>query len=55
MLHIKQLNSHKTRFPRFEKILAIQPVAEVYDESNERQLCSEIGSFEVVKLSPPEG
>ena len=37
MLHMKQLNSKKTRFPRFDKILA-----EVYGEGNERQLCWEI-------------
>ena len=43
MLHIKQLNSKKTRFPRFDKILVIQPTAEVYGEGNERQLCKEIG------------
>ena len=35
----KQLNTKKTRFPRFDKILVIQPIAEVYGESNERQLC----------------
>ena len=39
MLHIKQLNSEKTRFPRFNKILVIQPITDVYGESNERQLC----------------
>ena len=39
MLHIKHLNSKKTRFPRFDKILVIQPIAEVYGEGNERQLC----------------
>ena len=38
MLHMKQLNSKKTRFPRFDKILVIQPIAEVYGEGNERQL-----------------
>ena len=42
MLHMKQLNSKKTRFPRFDKILVIQPIAEVYGEGNERQLCLEI-------------
>ena len=42
MLHMKQLNSKKTRFPRFDKILVIQPIAEVYGEGNERQLCWEI-------------
>ena len=42
MLHMKQLNSKKTRFPRFDKILVIQPIAEMYGESNERQLCWEI-------------
>ena len=39
MLHMKQLNSKKTRFPRFDKILVIQPIAEMYGEGNERQLC----------------
>ena len=39
MLHIKQLNSKKTRLPRFDKILVIYPIPEVYGESNERQLC----------------
>ena len=39
MLHMKQLNSKKTRFPRFDKIFVIQPIAEVYGEGNERQLC----------------
>ena len=39
---MKQLSSNKTRFPRFDKILIIYPVAEVYGESNEQQLCSEI-------------
>ena len=34
----KKLNSKKTRFPRFDKILVIQPI-EVYGEGNERQLC----------------
>ena len=43
MLLTKKLNSNKTRFPRFDKILVIQPVAEMYGESNERQLCSDIG------------
>ena len=42
MLHMKQLNSNKTCFPRFDKILLIQPIAEVYGESKERQLCLEI-------------
>ena len=37
MLHLKQLNSKKTSFHRFDKILVIQPVAGVYGESNERQ------------------
>ena len=36
---MKQLNSKKTRFPRFDKIFVIQPTAEVYGEGNERQLC----------------
>ena len=35
---MKQLNSNKAYFPWFDKILV-----EVYGESNERQLCSEIG------------
>ena len=39
MLHIKQLNSKKTSFPRFDKNLVIQPIADVYAEGNERQLC----------------
>ena len=39
---MKQLNSKKTRFPWFDKILVIQPIADVYGEGNERQLCSEI-------------
>ena len=39
MLHLKQLNRKKTRFPGFDKILVIQPIAEVYGEGNERQLC----------------
>ena len=39
MLHMKQLNSKKTRFPPFDKILVIQPIVEVYGEGNERQLC----------------
>ena len=43
---MKQLNSKKTRFPRFDKILVIQPIAEVYGEGNERQLCEEIGASE---------
>ena len=38
---MKQLNSNKTRFTWFYKILVIYPIAEVYGESNERQLCSE--------------
>ena len=36
---MKQLNSKKTRFPWFDKSLVIQPIAEVYGEGNERQLC----------------
>ena len=57
---MKQLNSEKTRFPRFDKILVIQPIAEVYGEGNERQLCWEIAvSIEseigrVVSLSKTE-
>ena len=39
MLNIKQKNIKKARFPRFDKILVIQPIAEVYGEGNERQLC----------------
>ena len=39
---MKQLNSKKIRFPRFDKILVIQPIAEVYSEDNEQQLCLEI-------------
>ena len=39
MLHVKLWNNIKTRFPRFDKILVIQPVAEVCGESDERQLC----------------
>ena len=42
MLYMKQLNSNKTHFPRFDKILVIQPIAEVCGESKERQLCLEI-------------
>ena len=36
---MKQLNSKKTSFPRFDKILVIQSIAEVYGEGNVRQLC----------------
>ena len=39
---MKQFNSKKNHLPRFDKILVIQPIAEVYGESNELQLCSEI-------------
>ena len=39
MLHMKRLHSNKTRFPRFDKILVNQPMAEVYGKGNERQLC----------------
>ena len=35
---MKQLNSKKTRFTRFDKILVIQSIAEVYGEGNERQI-----------------
>ena len=42
VLHMKHLNSKKTCFLRFDKILVIQPIAEVYGEGNERQLCEEI-------------
>ena len=57
---MKQLHSKKTRFPRFDKILVIQPIAEVYGDGNERQLCLEIAvSMEseilrVVSLSTTE-
>ena len=45
MLHMKQLNSEKKkRFPRFDKILVIQPITEVYGKGNERQFCLEIGA-----------
>ena len=44
MLPMKQLNSNKTHFPRFDKILVIYAVAEMYGVSKERQLCSETGS-----------
>ena len=30
MLHMKQVNSKKTCFPRFDNILVIQPIAEMY-------------------------
>ena len=50
MLHVKQKNNKKTCFPRFDKILVIQPIAEVYGEGNERQLCLEIVYFIVRKL-----
>ena len=36
MLHMKQLNSKKTRFPQFDKILVIQLIAEMYGEGNKR-------------------
>ena len=36
---MNQLNSKKTSLPHFDKILVIKPIAEVYGESNERQLC----------------
>ena len=39
MLQLKQLNSKTASFPRFDKILVIQSITEVYGESNERQLC----------------
>ena len=41
---MKQLNSKKTCSPWFDKILVIQPIAEVYGEGNERQLCQEIAT-----------
>ena len=50
MLHMKQLNRKKTRFSRFD-ILVIEPIAEVYDESNERQLCWEIGKLHVYQTA----
>ena len=37
---MKQFNSNKTGISRFDKIPVIHSVAEVYGESNERQLCS---------------
>ena len=45
MLHMKQLNSKKTRFPRFDKILVIQPIAEVYGVGNESQLYQKIAKI----------
>ena len=45
MLHMKQLNRKKTCFSRFDKILVIKPIAEMYGQSNERQLCWEIGCY----------
>ena len=51
MLHIKQFNSNKTRFPRFDKILVIWPIAEMYGESNERQLCSEIAVLQATSAT----
>ena len=39
---MKHLNNKKTRFPRIDKILVIQPIAEVYGEANELQLYEEI-------------
>ena len=38
---MKLLNGNKTRFPWFDKFIVIKPVAKVYGESNERQLCWE--------------
>ena len=38
----ERIKQKKMRFPRFDKILVIQPIAEVYGEGNERQLCLEI-------------
>ena len=49
---MKQLNSNKTRFQRFDKILVIWPVAEVYGERNEQQLYSEIDRLLVSKPCP---
>ena len=51
MLHIKHLNSKKTWFPLFDKILVIQPIAEVYGEGNERQLCKEIAFHQISWVS----
>ena len=45
---MKQLNSNKTRFLRFDKFLVIQAIAEVYGESKERQLCSEINKTSLI-------
>ena len=45
---MKELKSKKARFPRFDKIFVIWPIAEVYGESNERQLCEEIAKVCVV-------
>ena len=39
LLQMKQLNNKKTHFPRFDKILVIKPIVEVYGESKQRQLC----------------
>ena len=48
---MKQLNRKKIRFSRFDKILVIQPIAEMYGESNERQLCWEIGIlYRILKI-----
>ena len=44
MLHMKQLKRKKTCISRFDKILVILPIAQVYGENNERQLCWEIDS-----------
>ena len=49
---MKQLNNNKTRFLRFDKILVIQPIAEVYGEGNERQLCYEIEYVSAVMAVP---
>ena len=52
MLHMKQLNNKNKRFPRSDKILVIQAIAEVYGEGNERQLCEKIGcKGEVLHMS----
>ena len=32
---MKQLNSKKIRFPRLDKIIVIQSIAEVYGQGNE--------------------
>ena len=39
MLHMKQFKEIENMFSRFDRILVIWPIAEMYGESNERQLC----------------